>query len=158
MTRISGTVLVALAILADQASKYWVEANLPLHQPVPLLPVLDLFRTYNTGIAFSMLTWMSDWALSVLTLFIVAFVLFLWSRTGPERKLTQIGFALVIGGALGNLIDRVILGHVIDFILVHAGAWSFAVFNLADSFISVGAAFIVLDELLELRRSGKAKV
>lgn len=158
MTRRTGVILIALAIFADQASKYWVEENLPLHQPVPVLPVLDLFRTYNTGIAFSMLTSMSDWALSVLTLLIVAFVLWLWSRTGPERKLTQAGFALVIGGALGNLIDRVIFGHVIDFILVHAGTWSFAVFNLADSFISVGAAFIVLDELLELRRNRKAKV
>lgn len=157
MTRTFGLILVAFAILVDQASKYWVETSLPLHQSVPLLPFLDLYRTYNTGIAFSMLSSMSDWLLSVLTLVVVAFVVWLWSHTSRERKLTQIGFALIVGGALGNLIDRTMLGHVIDFVLVHHGNWSFAVFNLADTFISVGAGLVIFDELIELKRNAKNK-
>ena len=128
--------MVVLAILIDQASKYWVETGLPLQQRVPVLPFLDLYRTYNTGIAFSMLSFMNDWLLSALTVVVILFVVWLWTQTGPERKLTRFGFALIVGGALGNLIDRTMLGHVIDFILVHHGSWSFAVFNLADSFIT----------------------
>lgn len=157
MTRTVGIIVVALAILMDQASKYWVETSLPLHQPVSLLPFLDLYRTYNTGIAFSMLSSMSDWLLSVFTVIVVCFVLWLWSHTSRDRKLTQFGFALIVGGALGNLIDRTMLGHVIDFILVHHGTWSFAVFNLADTFISVGAGLVILDELIELKRNARNK-
>ena len=67
--------------------------------------------------------------------------------------MARVGFALVIGGAIGNLIDRVRLGHVIDYILFHTPVWSFAVFNLADAFITVGAMLVVLEEFLEARRA-----
>ena len=157
MTRTVNLILVGIAIFLDQVSKYWVETSLPLQERVPVLPFLDLYRTYNTGIAFSMLSFLSDWVLALLTICIVGFVLWLWSNTSRDRKLTHIGFALIVGGALGNLIDRTMLGHVIDFILVHHGSWSFAVFNLADSFISVGAGFVILDELLEMKRNAKNK-
>lgn len=152
-----GILLVLLLILADQLSKYWVENFLPLQQFVPVIPFLSLFRTYNTGIAFSMFASLNGWALSAITLVIIGFVIWLWSRTGRGRALSKIGFALVIGGALGNLIDRLWLGHVVDFILLHTDSWSFAVFNFADSFITIGAMAIIVDELLEARRASPSE-
>src|SRR5690606_7442813 len=102
-------------------------------------PFLALYRTYNTGIAFSMLSSVGDTGLILIVVAVVAFILYLFFRTTPRQVLARTGFALVIGGALGNLIDRVMLGHVIDYILFHTPVWSFAVFNLADAFITVGA-------------------
>ncbi len=104
-----------------------------------MLPFLALYRTYNTGIAFSMFAWVGDRGLIVLSLAVIAFVLYLARASDPRQVFARIGFALIIGGALGNLIDRAIYGHVIDYILFHTPVWSFAVFNLADAFISVGA-------------------
>lgn len=144
--------VVVLAVVVDQFVKYLVEATLPFQQSVPVVPLLALYRTYNTGVAFSFLTGSSIWALVALTCVIVVFVTYLWKKTGPERWLAHVGYALVIGGAVGNLIDRVTLGHVVDYILFHTENWSFAVFNLADSFITVGAAAVILDELLAARR------
>ena len=144
--------LVVLLVAVDQASKFWVEANLALHTPVDILPFLAFFRTYNTGIAFSFLSFMNATWLIVLTLALMAFVAWLWWRTEAGRVFSLAGFALVFGGALGNLIDRLLYGHVVDFIQFHTATWSFAIFNLADSFISVGAGLILLDELLLMRR------
>lgn len=154
MNRLSGLALVALLIALDQLSKYWVEANLPLQQPVDLLPVLALFRTYNTGIAFSLLAGTGDLFLIAISLAICGFVLWLWARSDTGQNWARFGYAFVIGGALGNLIDRLRLGHVIDFILFHTGNWSFAVFNLADSFITIGAALIIINEVIDARRGG----
>jgi signal peptidase II len=78
-------------------------------------------------------------------------VLFLWSRSPKDQVWAQLGYAFVVGGAVGNLIDRLRFGHVVDFILFHTPNWSFAVFNFADSFITIGAALIVLQELLDMR-------
>lgn len=146
---------MTLMIAADQASKLWVEANLALHEPVDILPFLAFFRTYNTGIAFSFLAFMDDKWLIALTLAIMVFVGWLWWRTPAERVLSLGGFVLVFGGAAGNLIDRLMYGHVIDFIQFHTASWSFAIFNLADSFISVGAGLILLDELFSIRRDNQ---
>lgn len=144
--------VTVLAIVLDQWIKFLVEANLVMQEKVDVLPFLALFRTYNTGIAFSMFSNVGDTGLIVLTAAVVAFVAFLASRTTPAQALSRLGFALIVGGALGNLIDRTVYGHVIDYILFHTPVWSFAVFNLADVFISVGAACIVLDEFLAWRR------
>lgn len=152
MNRIAGALVIIAAVTLDQVSKYWVETGLPLQEPVPLLPMLSLFRTYNTGIAFSFLSGLDDAALIALTLAISGFIIYLWSRSEPQQQWARLGYALVLGGAIGNLIDRVRLGHVVDFILVHTQSWSFAVFNFADSFITIGAALIILDEVLETLR------
>ncbi|MGF7008534.1 signal peptidase II [Aminobacter sp. BE322] len=144
--------VTVLAIALDQWIKFLVEANLVMQEKVDVLPFLALFRTYNTGIAFSMFSNVGDTGLIVLTAAVVAFVAFLASRTTPAQVLSRLGFALIVGGALGNLIDRTVYGHVIDYILFHTPVWSFAVFNLADVFISAGAACIVLDEFLAWRR------
>jgi signal peptidase II len=147
--------IVAAAVAADQASKAWVEASLPLRQGVDVLPFLAMFRTYNEGIAFSMLNFAGDKALIALTLVILAAVFWFWRRVEPSQHFVRAGLALIVGGALGNLVDRLVYGHVIDFVLVHAGAWSFAVFNLADSFITIGAGMVLLGEILDGRTQGK---
>ncbi len=144
--------LVVVAIGLDQWIKYLVETRLALHEPVEMLPFLALFRTYNTGIAFSMLDSFGDIGLIAVSVCVVAFVLYLAAKTAPGQILARIGFALIVGGALGNLIDRAVYGHVIDYILFHTPVWSFAVFNLADAFITVGAVVVVFDELVGWRR------
>jgi signal peptidase II len=144
--------LLVLAVAADQWIKYLVETRLGMHVQVDVLPFLALYRTYNTGIAFSMFSWMGDKGLIVLSLVVVAFVLYLASRTTEQQTFARAGFALIIGGAIGNLIDRAVYGHVIDYVLFHTPVWSFAIFNLADAVITIGAAMVLLDEFLGWRR------
>jgi signal peptidase II len=140
---------IALASIAvDQYVKQLVETGLEMHEMVELVPYLALYRTYNTGIAFSMFAWVGDRGLMLLSLLVIGFVLYLAARSHPSQRLARFGFALIVGGAIGNLIDRGVYGHVIDYILFHTPVWSFAVFNLADAFISVGAAAVVLQEFL----------
>lgn len=144
--------VTVLAIALDQWIKYLVETTLVMHEKVDVLPFLALYRTYNTGIAFSMFSSVGDTGLIVLTGVVIAFVAYLASRTTSDQSISRFGFALIVGGAVGNLIDRSVYGHVIDYILFHTPVWSFAIFNLADAFISVGAALVVLDEFLAWRR------
>ncbi|MBN9251010.1 MAG: signal peptidase II [Mesorhizobium sp. 61-13] len=144
--------LVIVSMIVDQWIKYLVETGLPFQEKIDLLPFLGLFRTYNTGIAFSMLSSFGDTGLIIVSLLVSAFVIFLATRTEPGQVLARTGFALIVGGALGNLIDRSVYGHVIDYILFHTPSWSFAVFNLADAFISVGAVLVILDEFVGWRR------
>ncbi|RWA71362.1 signal peptidase II [Mesorhizobium sp.] len=147
--------LVVAAIALDQWIKQLVESGLAFQEKLDILPFLALFRTYNTGIAFSMFSSFGDTGLVVIAALVVAFVLYLAVRTPAGHVIARIGFTLIVGGALGNLIDRAIYGHVIDYILFHTPIWSFAVFNLADAFISVGAALVVFDELIGWRRETK---
>jgi len=151
--------VVLLAVVLDQIVKRMVDAWLPYREMVPVVPMLALYRTYNRGIAFSFLTGSSIWALIALTICVVAFVLYLRHRTMAQRWLSHLGYALIIGGAIGNLIDRAVLGYVVDYVLFHTQTWSFAVFNLADSFITVGAAAVILDELfgMRARESGESQ-
>lgn len=150
--------VVAGAIAADQLIKQWVEASLRLHEQVDVIPFWALYRTHNTGIAFSMFSGIGDTGLIALTLAVTGLVTYLALRTQPDEGGARIGFALIIGGALGNLIDRVVHGYVIDYVLFHTPVWSFAIFNLADAFISVGASLVILQEVLTWRRerSGRA--
>lgn len=139
---------VVLAVLADQLVKIAVEAYLPLQEAVHVIPMLALYRTYNLGVAFSMLSGMEGWFIVTMRLVIVAFVIWLWRKTPGDRWLAHLGFAMIIAGALGNLFDRFLYGHVIDYILFYTETWSFAVFNLADCFITLGAGCVILDEFL----------
>jgi signal peptidase II len=145
--------VTAIAIAADQWIKYLVETRLPLQEMVELLPFLALYRTYNTGVAFSMFSSIGDVGLVAISAAVILFVLYLASRTLGENRIARLGFALIIGGALGNIIDRATYGHVVDYILFHTPVWSFAVFNLADSFITIGAGLVILEELLIWRAS-----
>ena len=142
--------LIAAAL--DQWIKQLVESELGMHIPVQLLPFLSLFRTHNTGIAFSMLDDLGSVGLIAVTLAVIGFVVWIAARSDPDQRLARFGFALIVGGALGNLIDRVWHGYVVDYILFHLPSWSFAIFNLADAFITVGAGLVILDEFLAWRR------
>ena len=144
---------VVLMLTIDQIIKQLVETRLPFQEPVSLLPFLSLYRTWNQGIAFSMLWGMNDTMLIIVTLGITLFVLWLAAQTPVGKIAAWAGFAMIVGGALGNLIDRAVYGHVVDYILFHTPSWSFAVFNLADAFISVGAALVILQEIIDWRSS-----
>jgi signal peptidase II len=140
--------LAAVGVALDQWIKWLVETSLPMHEKIDVLPFLALYRTYNTGVAFSMFSWVGDRGLMLVSIAVIGFVLWLAARSEPGHWLARIGFALIVSGAVGNIIDRAVFGHVIDYILFHTPVWSFAVFNLADAFISVGAVAVVLQELL----------
>ncbi|MFZ1815222.1 MAG: signal peptidase II [Rhizobiaceae bacterium] len=146
----SGAVGALVAI--DQLSKWWVETTLPFQRAVDVIPFLALYRTWNEGIAFSMLAFLDDTVLAILSIAVSFILLAVWRSLDHLRLGAHVGFTLVMGGAIGNLIDRLRLGHVVDFVLVHAGNWSFAVFNLADAFVTVGAGLILLDEFLHWYR------
>ncbi len=140
--------LVVAFIGADQLIKWLVETHFEFQTLVDVLPFLGLYRTWNQGIAFSWLWGIDDRLLAAMTVGIILFVLWLARQTSPENWLARLGFSMIIGGAIGNLIDRMTYGHVVDYVLFHTPAWSFAVFNLADALISVGATLIILSEIL----------
>src|SRR5262245_36709200 len=98
-----------------------------MQEKIEVLPFLALFRTYNTGVAFSMFTSIGDIGLIIISTAVILFVLYLAARTSSDQIIARTGFALIIGGALGNIIDRALLGHVIDYVLFHTPVWSFAV-------------------------------
>ena len=154
---LSSFFVVFFAVLIDQGVKYLVETRMGYHEQIDILPFLALFRTHNEGIAFSMLAWLHDWGLVAITAAVIVFVLYLWWTNPSNRVFARYGFALVVGGAIGNLIDRVMHGYVVDYILFHLPTWSFAVFNLADTFITIGAALIILEEFLGWRREKAAR-
>lgn len=140
--------LIVALLCLDQAIKYAVEVMLPMHELVPVIPMLGLYRTHNLGVAFSMLSHLDSWVIIVLRLVIVGFVAWLWRNTRADHQFAQVGYCLIIAGAFGNIIDRFTYGYVVDYVLFHTETWSFAVFNLADSLITVGAGLILLQELL----------
>ncbi len=144
--------LTLAAVAIDYAVKRYVETGFDLHEPFDLLPFLAIFRTNNTGIAFSMFSWLGESWLIAIPAIIVLFVCYLAVRTQSHQWISRLGFALILGGAIGNLIDRTLLGHVVDYVLFHAGDWSFAIFNLADAFITVGAGLVLLQEIVDWRR------
>lgn len=144
----------------DQLTKWAIVRNFDLYEVAPLLPVLDFTRLHNTGAAFSMLANASGWqrwffmGLGI----VVSIGITIWlRRIDPvQQRLLPAGLALIMGGALGNVIDRVWHGHVIDFIHVHWQHHYFPAFNVADSAITVGAAFLIIDAFLEGRRGRSA--
>lgn len=144
--------LIALAAAAlDQWVKRLVVTNMELYERIDVAPMLSLYHTRNTGIAFSFLSGFNDTAMVALTGAVMLFIGWLALRAEHHQHLARAGFALILGGALGNIVDRATLGYVVDYILFHTETWSFAVFNLADAFISVGAAMVVLQEVLDWR-------
>ncbi|RLQ86884.1 signal peptidase II [Notoacmeibacter ruber] len=140
--------LIFALVVVDQTAKIWVEAYMEYHQEIDLLPVFSLFRTHNTGVAFSMLSDAGPGLLTVLSLAICGFVLWLLWRTPMDHQIARLGYTLIIAGAIGNLIDRVSLGYVVDYFRFHTEIWSFAIFNLADAFITIGAVLAVLQEFM----------
>jgi signal peptidase II len=149
--------LSAFIVLADQLTKSYITQHYGEFEFTTVLPILDITRMHNVGAAFSFLASASGWqrwlfiALAVgVSLAIMAW---LWRMPRSEHHLLAAGLALVLGGAIGNVIDRIRLGHVVDFIHFHWDRAYFPAFNVADSAITVGAACLLLDALLEPKRS-----
>ena len=142
-------------VLLDQIIKYLVEVLLPFQELVPVVPYLGLYRTWNEGVAFSFLSGMSGWAIVAMRLAIVAFILWWWRGADRSGRLMHLGFAMIVAGALGNIVDRFLYGHVVDYVLFHTETWSFAVFNLADSLITLGAIAVGYAELFLSSKSPK---
>jgi signal peptidase II len=141
---------VALAVIvADHLTKWLVSSTLDFQQAVPVLPFFSLVRVHNTGAAFSFLADAGGWqrwffiAVGVIATVIIVRIL---KRHADEPRLA-FPLALVLGGALGNVIDRVALGHVVDFLYFHYRSFAWPAFNVADSAISIGAALLIWDSL-----------
>ena len=146
--------LSLFVVVFDQATKFLVTRFLELYERVEVLPVLDFTLLHNTGAAFSILADASGWQRGFfVTLGIVvsaALVVWLW-RLPRGEKFLPLALALIVGGALGNVIDRIAHGFVIDFIHAHWGGSYFPAFNIADSAITIGAALMILDAFREHR-------
>ncbi|RCL00337.1 MAG: signal peptidase II [Candidatus Tokpelaia sp. JSC085] len=140
-------ILIIFFIILDQLVKFFVTWTMALGERIDLLPFLALYHTNNTGIAFSMLSTVSDVSLVVATVLSILFICWLLWRTEEYKKFARCGYTLVIGGAIGNLTDRLRLHYVTDYMLLHIEWWSFAIFNLADAFITIGAVLISFNEL-----------
>lgn len=146
--------VAAIVILLDQITKLAIARTFSLGETRPLTPFFSLVLAHNRGAAFSMFDNAGGWqshALLAVGVLASLFIVYLLARHGSQR-LFSCALALILGGALGNVIDRVAHGHVVDFLLFHWRDWYFPAFNVADSAISVGAALLVLDELLRVRR------
>ncbi len=139
--------LAALLVMLDQASKLAVLRLLEPYQTIPLVPGFNLTLAFNRGASFSFLAeaggW-QRWLFSGISLAASVVIVILLRRTPPADRLNGLGLSLVLSGAVGNLIDRLWLGHVVDFFDVYYRAWHFPAFNIADSAITVGAALLVL--------------
>ena len=144
--------LSALVVVLDQATKWLAEGALVPYTPAPLIPSLNLTLMYNEGAAFSFLAdaggW-QRWFFAALAA-VVTVVLTLWlRRLKVGEGMTAVGLVLIIGGAIGNVIDRVLTGRVVDFIDVYYGDWHWPAFNLADSAITLGVILLLLATLRE---------
>lgn len=149
--------LSAVVIALDQASKFWVRSNVALYwERIELLPFLNLVHFRNEGAAFSFLADAGGWQVVFLIVLglAVSAVLIRWLRKMPEgeQQLLAAALALIVGGALGNVLDRAALGAVTDFVDLHAAGYHFPAFNVADSAISVGAALLIVDSIREWLR------
>ncbi|HHO59875.1 MAG TPA: lipoprotein signal peptidase [Thiotrichales bacterium] len=151
--------LTLLVITLDQLTKNMAESQLILHQPQALFPGFNFTLMYNKGAAFSFLSNAGGWQrwFFVTLSTVVSIALFIWlikaarSQT-PQNHILLAAISLVMGGAVGNLIDRALYGQVTDFIQVYYAQYYFPAFNIADSAITLGAGLLILDMFLEAKR------
>lgn len=148
--------LSAAVMLVDQVTKQLIVRQLGWFDVLPVMPHLNIVHMRNTGAAFSMLS-SAPPAFFILLATAVSLGILWWLRRNPSgQTLVAVALSLILGGALGNVIDRATRGHVVDFIDFYWGEWHFAAFNIADSAITIGAGLLILDMLLEGRRSKQA--
>ena len=144
--------LALVVIVLDQASKHMILASFRPGEDLPLTPFASLVLAFNRGAAFSFLADSGGWQRWFFALIAVtACAAMLWFLRRGGRALFCAGLALIIGGALGNLYDRLTLGHVVDFLLLHYRGWYYPAFNVADTAITIGAAALIIDSFRERR-------
>lgn len=145
--------LSALVMLFDQFTKVLIVGHFELHEGRRVTDFFNLVRAHNPGAAFSFLAGASGWQRWFFTTLALAVsgLILLWLRAHAAQRLFAAALALILGGAVGNAIDRLLYGHVVDFLQFHWGGWAFPAFNVADSAITLGALLLVLDELRRVR-------
>lgn len=150
--------LALVVVLADQFTKVLIVGTLQLGDGFAVTSFFNIVRVHNTGAAFSFLAQAGGWQRWFFTgLGLAAAVFMVWLLyRHPGQRLFGLALACILGGAVGNVIDRIVHGYVVDFLDFHAAGIHFPAFNLADSAITLGAACLILDELLRVRRSPSA--
>jgi signal peptidase II len=149
--------VAAAVIVLDQVTKLWIASRFVFGEKLPVLDVFDLVLAHNTGAAFSFLHdagGFQRWLFSGIAVAASAWIVWLL-RSHATQTLFALALSLILGGALGNLIDRLAYGYVVDFLAFHWGEHYFPAFNVADSAITVGAALLILDSLRSARQAGK---
>jgi len=143
--------LAVVVFVIDLGTKQWIMSNFMLHETVAVTPFINIFYAQNFGAAFSFLAdkggW-QRWLFALIALVIAIALLFMMYRSDYRQRMPNCAYALIIGGALGNLSDRLVHGVVIDFIDVYVNEWHWPTFNVADSAICIGAVLIVLEGFL----------
>jgi signal peptidase II len=153
-------VVAIVVVLVDQLTKWAIVEWIPLYDRVPLNSFINLTHQKNAGAAFSFLAdaggWQRWFFVALATGVSAVITVWIWRIRNNGQIVLSSGLALVLGGAVGNLIDRILLGHVTDFIQVWFGSWAFPSFNIADAGISVGAALLIIDALFFSGREERA--
>jgi signal peptidase II len=149
----SGLFMVGATIVLDQLTKYLALEGISAAEPINIFPFLDLKLTWNQGVSFGIFGGGSVPPFVLILIAILISMFLIWQLWNSKKLILGMGFGLIIGGALGNVIDRAIYGAVIDFILLSWKSWSWPVFNLADMAISCGVGLIIIDSLWPGRRS-----
>ncbi|MFP1743351.1 signal peptidase II [Lonsdalea quercina] len=152
--------LALVVLVVDLGSKQWVMSHFQLGESLPLIPFFNLTYAHNPGAAFSFLAdkdgW-QRWFFAVIALAITAALLVLMYRSSASQKLNNIAYAMIIGGAVGNLTDRLVHGYVIDFVDFYINDWHYPIFNIADAGICIGALLIVLEGFFVSSEKKKAE-
>lgn len=140
--------LSAIAIILDQVTKIWVQNSLEYGTRIEMLPIFNLTHVHNYGAAFSILSEAGGWQRTFLTVLalVISGVLLWWMRqTSKSNMVLGMSYSLILGGAIGNIIDRVAYGYVVDFLHFYYNDWHFPAFNVADAAITLGAMFLIYD-------------
>ncbi|WP_420843485.1 signal peptidase II [Lonsdalea britannica] len=152
--------LALVVLVVDLGSKQWVMTHFQLGESLPLIPFFNLTYAHNPGAAFSFLAdkdgW-QRWFFAVIALAITAALLVMMYRSSASQKLNNMAYAMIIGGAVGNLTDRLVHGYVIDFVDFYINGWHYPIFNIADAGICIGALLIVLEGFFVSSEKKKAE-
>lgn len=144
--------LSVLAFILDQLSKIWIDSNMSLYQSISVLPGFNITYVHNYGAAFSLLSeaggW-QRWFFAVLAATISIGIIVWIKKLQQHETLSAISLSLILGGAIGNLVDRVMYGYVIDFFDVYYQTWHWPVFNIADSAITVGVVVMLYESFVQ---------
>ncbi|VFP80586.1 Lipoprotein signal peptidase [Candidatus Erwinia haradaeae] len=153
--RLRSVWLALFVVIIDVSSKEWIIKHLMLHESISIMPLFNFYYTRNFGAAFSFLSSQDEWhrwLLSSITSILVMVLLVIIYFNYTDDKCNNLFYTLILGGALGNLYDRIYRGFVIDFIDFYVGEWHFATFNIADSAICMGSIFLILSKIINNKK------
>lgn len=153
-TGLSYLAISLIFIVLDQATKIWILNNLALYQDINILPIFDITHVHNYGAAFSFLSDQGGWQRYFFTAIavVISVLLIYWMyKTPKQQKVLLWAYSLILGGAIGNVADRINYGYVVDFLHFYYQSWHFPAFNVADIAISIGAFLLIVDAITEYR-------